>query len=105
MERRRFQEGSDLTAEFQEKLLVKVFSWLDVFDLFVARMVCARWRKMCEHPDLYRSIDMQNFMMYNRYPSYNVTHIHFIASIFIIYLFYLLYSNYLLFHSYTSPCY
>lgn len=64
--------GTDLTSGFHEKLLVKVLSFLDVFDLFVARMVCGRWRRICEHPDLYLDINMQSFMMYNRYLPYYV---------------------------------
>jgi len=63
----RLQEGTDLSTVFHEKLLVRVLSFLTVFDLFVARMVCVRWRKICEHPDLYCGLDMQTFVMYNRY--------------------------------------
>jgi len=69
---RPLQEGTDLSSAFNEKLLVRVLSYLDLFDLFVARMVCVRWRKICEHPDLFRSIDMQSFVMYNRYLPYYV---------------------------------
>lgn len=68
----RLQEGTDLSTAFNERLLVRVLSHLSFFDLFVARMVCVRWRKMCEHPDLFRSIDMQTFVMYNRYLPYYV---------------------------------
>jgi len=68
----RLKLGTDLTSSFHERLLVKVLSFLDAFDLFVARMVCARWRKICEHPDLYLNINMQAFMMYNRYLPYYV---------------------------------
>jgi hypothetical protein len=68
----RLRAGSDLTSTFHEKLLVRVLSFLDAFDLFVARMVCVRWLKICEHPDLFRNINMQTFMMYNRYLPYYV---------------------------------
>jgi hypothetical protein len=75
----RFTTGGDHTSTFHEKLLVRVLSFLDVFDLFVARMVCKRWQRICEHPDLYQNLDMQTFMMYNRYlslPLLLLSHIH-----------------------------
>jgi F-box domain len=67
----RLKAGTDLTSTFHEKLLVRVLSFLDVFDLFVARMVCVRWMRICEHPDLFRNINMPTFMMYHRYPLLN----------------------------------
>lgn len=63
----RLAAGQDLSLLLVERLLVRVLSFLDVFDLFVARMVCARWQALGSHPDLYTNVQMQDIMMYNRY--------------------------------------
>lgn len=55
---------SNLTILLGEKLLLHVFSYLDYQQLFQARMVCTRWRRICERPEVYAysKLTMQEFI-------------------------------------------
>eukprot|EP01111_Echinosteliopsis_oligospora_P002980 TRINITY_DN14813_c0_g1_i1.p1 TRINITY_DN14813_c0_g1~~TRINITY_DN14813_c0_g1_i1.p1 ORF type:complete len:236 (+),score=72.12 TRINITY_DN14813_c0_g1_i1:165-872(+) len=59
-------ENKILTS-IHERLVVKILSFLDYRDIFVAGMVCTRWKKITEHPDLYSSLSMQQFINFNRF--------------------------------------